>query len=106
MTSSAARAGARAKRIEVTRDDLCVDLEDGRKISVPLAWYPALRTRLHDTSAGSCKSSCAFQLCIHSIRMSAMRSVTKPTSRFEGGAHSYDFPASRNCANNRHGFLE
>jgi hypothetical protein len=29
-------------RVEVTDADLCVDLVDGRTISVPLLWYPRL----------------------------------------------------------------
>lgn len=28
--------------VSVTEDDLIVDLSDGRRISVPLAWYPRL----------------------------------------------------------------
>jgi len=28
--------------VTVTEDTLCVDLSDGRSISVPLAWYPRL----------------------------------------------------------------
>lgn len=32
-----------AKSVEVTEDYLVVDLEDGRKLSVPLAWYPRLQ---------------------------------------------------------------
>ena len=31
-----------ATRIAVTEDDLAVDLSDGRRILVPLAWYPRL----------------------------------------------------------------
>lgn len=31
-----------AENITVTEDTLCVDLSDGRTISVPLAWYPRL----------------------------------------------------------------
>ena len=37
-----------AQSVTVTRDTLCVDLSDGRTISVPLAWYPRL---LHATAA-------------------------------------------------------
>jgi len=33
---------ARAERAYVTEDALTVDLDDGRTISVPLAWYPRL----------------------------------------------------------------
>jgi len=32
-----------AKSVEVAEDYLVVDLEDGRKLSVPLAWYPRLQ---------------------------------------------------------------
>ena len=35
-----------ASRVEATDNDLIVELFDGRKISVPLAWYPRL---LHGT---------------------------------------------------------
>ena len=31
-----------ALSVAVTQDTLCVDLSDGRTISVPLAWYPRL----------------------------------------------------------------
>jgi hypothetical protein len=31
-----------ARAVTVTDDDLVVDLVDGRRISVPLAWYPRL----------------------------------------------------------------
>jgi hypothetical protein len=31
-----------AMRVAVTNDDLTVDLADGRRIIVPLAWYPRL----------------------------------------------------------------
>jgi hypothetical protein len=39
---------ALAKDVVVTDESLIVDLEDGRTISVPLAWYPRL---LHATPA-------------------------------------------------------
>lgn len=35
-----------AQRVAVSEDALCVDLTDGRTVSVPLAWYPRL---LHGT---------------------------------------------------------
>lgn len=31
-----------ALRVDVSDDTLCVELADGRTISVPLAWYPRL----------------------------------------------------------------
>ena len=31
-----------AQNVTVSSDTLCVDLSDGRSISVPLAWYPRL----------------------------------------------------------------
>jgi hypothetical protein len=39
-------SGARAVDVRVTDDDLTVQLEDGRTLAVPLAWYPRL---LHGT---------------------------------------------------------
>jgi hypothetical protein len=35
-------AEAKAQNVIVTDDSLTVDLNDGRSISVPLAWYPRL----------------------------------------------------------------
>jgi len=34
--------GARASDVKVTDDELTVDLVDGRRLAVPLAWYPRL----------------------------------------------------------------
>jgi hypothetical protein len=48
MSSSVVEASARAMAVEVTEDDLVVSLVDGRKIAVPLAWFPRL---LHATEA-------------------------------------------------------
>jgi len=42
MSSSAPMIDTRAKQVEVTDDELTVLLADGRRISVPLAWYPRL----------------------------------------------------------------
>lgn len=36
------KAGERVKNVRLDDDLLSVDLADGRTISVPLAWYPAL----------------------------------------------------------------
>ncbi len=41
-------AGLKAVVVEVTEDELKVELLDGRTIIVPLAWYPRL---LHATPA-------------------------------------------------------
>ena len=41
-TSTHDNSDARAVDVKVTRDELCVDLEDGRRIAVPVAWYPRL----------------------------------------------------------------
>lgn len=38
----------RAERVQVTKDSLVVQLEDGRTLTAPLAWYPRL---LHGTQA-------------------------------------------------------
>ena len=55
MTSSATEAGrgpaarpALAVGVAVGEDALSVELDDGRTVSVPLAWYPRL---LHGTAA-------------------------------------------------------
>jgi hypothetical protein len=39
-------AGERVADVSFTEESLCVSLRDGRKISVPLRWYPRL---LHAT---------------------------------------------------------
>jgi hypothetical protein len=46
MSSSIVNANPRAREVEITADELIVLLADGRKISVPLTWYPRL---LHAT---------------------------------------------------------
>ena len=46
MSTSEPRAGERVKDVSFDDDMLTVDLFDGRRISVPLAWYPRL---LHAT---------------------------------------------------------
>jgi hypothetical protein len=48
MSSSVVEASARAIAVEVTQDELVVSLTNGRKIVVPLAWFPRL---LHATEA-------------------------------------------------------
>jgi hypothetical protein len=35
-------AHARATRVAIQEDALVVQLEDGRRVAVPLAWYPRL----------------------------------------------------------------
>jgi hypothetical protein len=42
MNSSAPSIDTRAKHVEITSDELTVLLADGRRVSVPLAWYPRL----------------------------------------------------------------
>ncbi|MCX6027389.1 MAG: DUF2442 domain-containing protein [Chloroflexi bacterium] len=42
MTSSEISPGQRVRAVRFSEDELTVDLEDGRKIIVPLAWYPRL----------------------------------------------------------------
>ena len=42
MSSSVRRVDPRAIDVKVDDDDLTVDLADGRRVSVPLAWYPRL----------------------------------------------------------------
>jgi hypothetical protein len=48
MSTSELKAGARVVGVEITEDELTVKLLDGRRVSVPLAWYPRL---LHATPA-------------------------------------------------------
>lgn len=43
---STSTAEAKAQKVSITADTLAVDLNDGRSISVPLAWFPRL---LHGT---------------------------------------------------------
>jgi hypothetical protein len=42
MSSSEVKTDPRAREVQVTDDELIVVLEDGRKVSVPLAWFPRL----------------------------------------------------------------
>ncbi len=42
MTSSVVEANPRANEVLVTEDELTVTLADGRRVSVPLAWFPKL----------------------------------------------------------------
>jgi Protein of unknown function (DUF2442) len=42
MSSSVVEATPRAQDIQVTEDELTVSLVDGRRVSVPLAWFPRL----------------------------------------------------------------
>jgi hypothetical protein len=47
MSSSVVEARPRAREVSLSEDELTVLLADGRKISVPLAWFPRL---LHATA--------------------------------------------------------
>lgn len=42
MTTLAIEGQARAQKVNITYEELIVDLDDGRTISVPLAWFPRL----------------------------------------------------------------
>ena len=46
MSSSMPSGDARAKEVVFSQDELAVLLADGRRVSVPLAWFPRL---LHAT---------------------------------------------------------
>jgi len=48
MSSSLPSADPRAKEVSISDDELSVLLADGRRISVPLVWFPRL---LHATPA-------------------------------------------------------
>jgi hypothetical protein len=47
MSSSVVEIRPRAREVSISDDELTVLLADGRKISVPLAWFPRL---LHATT--------------------------------------------------------
>ena len=40
--SETIKTTARAEKVSVTKDELIVQLDDGRKIHVPLNWFPRL----------------------------------------------------------------
>ena len=42
MSSSIVEVNARAREVCFTEDEMTVGLADGRKVSVPLAWFPRL----------------------------------------------------------------
>lgn len=48
MASSTANPDPRAQRVQFEHEELIVDLVDGRRVSVPLTWFPRL---LHATPA-------------------------------------------------------
>ena len=48
MASSATSPDPRAQRVQFAQEELIVDLVDGRRVSVPLTWFPRL---LHATPA-------------------------------------------------------
>ncbi len=51
MNSSVPDARPLARRVEVTADELRVDLADGRRLSVPLVWFPRLVAATEETRA-------------------------------------------------------
>lgn len=42
MSSSLPKVDARAKKVAFSKDELTLVLADGRRLSVPLAWFPRL----------------------------------------------------------------
>lgn len=48
MATSAVELEARASEVSATDDELLVELVDGRRLAVPLAWFPRL---LHASAA-------------------------------------------------------
>lgn len=42
MTTSVVETEARGTAVEVTEDEVIVQLADGRRIATPLVWYPRL----------------------------------------------------------------
>ena len=53
MTSSAVDVAPCAVSVECTNDELRVALDDGRKLSVPLAWFPRLLAATSEQRAAS-----------------------------------------------------
>ena len=53
MSSSVPERRPLARRVEVTTDELRVDLADGRRLNVPLVWCPRLVAAAPDARAGS-----------------------------------------------------
>ena len=51
MSSSVPDTRPLARRVEVTADELRVDLADGRRLGVPLAWFPRLVTATPEVRA-------------------------------------------------------
>ncbi|MFK7898934.1 MAG: DUF2442 domain-containing protein [Myxococcota bacterium] len=51
MTSSAPDVDPRAIEVAVSEDELVVVLADGRRIAVPLAWFPRLLNATDDERA-------------------------------------------------------
>ena len=51
MSSSAGEGTARAVHVHVSERELMVTLSDGRRIGVPLDWYPRLRDATSDQQA-------------------------------------------------------
>lgn len=43
MRSSAVEKRPLARHVDVTADELLVELADGRRLAVPLVWFPRLR---------------------------------------------------------------
>ncbi len=43
MTSRTVRLAPRAVEVDISEDELTVLLADGRRLSVPLAWFPRLQ---------------------------------------------------------------
>lgn len=48
MNTSTAERLPRAASVAFTDDEICLVLQDGRKLSVPLAWFPRLADASRD----------------------------------------------------------
>jgi hypothetical protein len=51
MTSSVLETNPLARNVTISSDELTISLADGRRISVPLAWYPRLKAATPDQLA-------------------------------------------------------
>jgi len=100
MSTSLPRRDPRASGVEVTADELIVTLADGRRIAVPLAWYPRLphatpeervqlgapwRRRGHSLAGGGRGSQCRGAPCRRARHRRPEGNDGALTSRCSGG---------------------
>ena len=52
MVTNRANTAPRATQVQVEREQLIVQLADGRQIGIPLAWFPRLQAGTPEQQAG------------------------------------------------------